>query len=120
MTAHQMICHLSDSLRFALGERDAGPFRHPLPAWLARFVALSTPFPWPKGAPTPPRIDQSREGTPPVDFEADRTELESLLERFARREGEWPIHPLMGRLDRAQWGTWAWRHFDHHLRQFGG
>lgn len=120
MNAHQMICHLADSLRFALGEREPGPLRYSLPAWLVRFVALSTPIPWPKGAPTASRIDQARGGTPPTEFGEDRAELELLLERFGQAEGSaWPVHPIMGRMSRAQWGTWAWKHFDHHLRQFG-
>ncbi len=120
MNAHQMVCHLSDSLRFALGERaTTEELRFPVPAPVARFVALHTPLPWPRGAPTLPEMDQERQGTPPDEFDTDRRELESLMTRFAATTSGWPRHPIFGFMSQAQWGRWAFRHTDHHLRQFG-
>jgi hypothetical protein len=120
MNAHQMVCHLADAFRFALGERPSREeLRFPIPAPVARLVALYTPFPWPKGAPTLPEFDQEQGGTPPDQFAADLEELESLISRFVAAESGWPRHPIFGFMSRGQWGRWAFRHTDHHLRQFG-
>ena len=119
MDAGQMICHLSDAFRWGLGERGGTEIRMPVPAALARFVALRLPLPWPRGAPTMPEMDQRVRGTPPGDFERDRAELVALLHRVRTREAGWPRHPLFGAMSRDDWGRWAWRHTDHHLRQFG-
>lgn len=119
MDVGQMICHLADAFRWGLGERTGTEIRLPVPAWVARFVALRLPLPWPRGAPTMPEMDQRVRGTPPGDFQQDRAELVELLRRFAALESGWPRHPLFGAMSRDDWGRWAWRHTDHHLRQFG-
>jgi hypothetical protein len=73
--------------------------------------------PFPKGAPTAPELLVSAAG--PVD--AIRSELVSLVERIGAgpREGNGPAHPLLGRLSFQEWGVAAYKHTDHHLRQFG-
>jgi hypothetical protein len=56
----------------------------------------------------------------PDDFARDVAELGSLLDRFAAADpAALHPHPVFGRLSRGEWGRWAWRHTDHHLRQFG-
>ena len=69
---------------------------------------------------TRPEIDQQCEGTRPADFAADVSEL-ALLNGIAARptDGEWPVHPIFGRMSPAAWLRWAYLHTDHHLRQFG-
>jgi hypothetical protein len=113
----QMLAHLSDGVRMALGElpvtgRGPGalrlrPIRHAVIYWL----------PWPKGAPTAPELLARRA----TDCEGERAELKHLLERLAAMEGarEWPEHPAFGRLSSKDWGALVHRHVDHHLRQFG-
>ena len=56
-----------------------------------------------------------------ADFAADLRSLEAATARFleAVEKGTLPPHYLFGMLTRAQWGRWAYRHMDHHLRQFG-
>jgi hypothetical protein len=41
------------------------------------------------------------------------------VQRMADHQGDWPPHPILGRLSRGQWMRWGYRHMDHHLRQFG-
>jgi hypothetical protein len=121
MNAHQAVCHMADGYRMALGDRPIRPIRNPLFLTAGRWVALHTPLPWPKGAPTSPKADQVKGGgTPPGDFHADVAELKALTERFAAADPA-GLHPhvIFGRLSRGEWGRWAWRHADHHLRQFG-
>jgi hypothetical protein len=126
MTAPQMICHLADSFRVTIGEKPWATARIsvtsiPLPCWFVKWVALQTPFPWPHGVETRPEVDVERGGTRPLDFEADRLELERLLTRFTRRprDFEWQPHPMFGAMANADWMRWGYLHMDHHLRQFG-
>lgn len=118
MSAHQAVCHLSDAFRMALGERDVGLRMHPVQGVLLRLVAFHTPLPWPKGVRTAPGMDQESAGTPPADFEADRANLVALLTRFWNMDRHAASH-IFGRLSEREWRTWALRHTDHHLRQFG-
>ena len=113
----QMLAHLSESVRMALGELPVtgagpkalklGPIRHAVIYWL----------PWPKGAPTAPELLVRRA----TDCQAERVDLKHLLERLGAMEGarEWPEHPAFGRLNSRDWGALVHRHVDHHLRQFG-
>lgn len=121
MSAHQMICHLSDSLRIALGERRAGSATGLFQRTVMKWFALYVPLPWPHGIPTMPEAQQGAGGTPPVDFARDREQLIRLTERFCdpARDSSCDSHPLFGRLTREQWMRWAYLHADHHLRQFG-
>src|SRR5438270_7374587 len=81
MSAHQMLCHLSDSYRFALGERSASPATGPFQRTVMKWVALYLPIRWPKGIPTRPEMEQGRGGTPPAEFASDKSELVVILRR---------------------------------------
>ena len=121
MNAHQAVCHLNDSFEWAAGRRDAKPIKGPpIPAIVMKGVALYLPLPWPKGVPTMPEADQMKGGTPPGDFGDDRAQLVELIEEFAAApEGKRrPPHPIFKSMSRTDWGRWAYRHVDHHLRQF--
>lgn len=121
MSVHQMVCHLSDAFRHALGERDTPARSYFAGRTLLRWGALHTPIPWPKGTATLPAWNQERGGTRPSDFERDRAGLVSLAERFIASEATLGgrAHPLFGPLTATEWGRWGYRHADHHLRQFG-
>jgi hypothetical protein len=121
MSAHQMICHLSDACRMALGEKHVSVASGPLPRTLWKWFALYLPVRWPPGILTRPEIDQLTAGTSPGTFADDVEQLEALLDRMAARgrHSAWPAHPLFGRMSGAAWLRWAYLHADHHLRQFG-
>jgi hypothetical protein len=126
MTAPQMICHLADSFRVTIGEKDWTTERIsvtpiPMPNWFVRWVALEAPLRWQRGLPTRPEVDSERDGTLPGPFEGDLRELRRLLERFTGqpRDFEWQTHPIFGEMSDAQWMRWGYLHMDHHLRQFG-
>ena len=126
MTAAQMVCHLTDAFRGPLGERapasGAPAVRAPFVGrTLVKWAALYVPLPWPHGLRTAAAADQERGGTPPGDFGRDMEALRAACTRFRR---ELPAvarrpHYLFGPLTEAQWARWAYRHVDHHLRQFG-
>jgi hypothetical protein len=121
MSAHQMICHLNDSFKVALGERSFTAIRLIIPGRLVKWFALYAPIRWPHGIPTRPEMNQQVGGTRPLEFETDLQELERLVDRIARedRDFKWGRHPLFGMMPDRDWLRWAWLHLDHHLRQFG-
>jgi hypothetical protein len=119
MSPHEAICHLADGFRMALGEKPVAPISVRFKP-MVRFVALRVPMRWPRGIKTMPEVEQGRGGTPPAEFERDRQELLALMARFrdATATELAPTHPLFGPMRPGDWGTWARRHLDHHLRQF--
>jgi hypothetical protein len=121
MSAHNMICHLSDGFRLYMGERLAKSISVPAPRALIKWLALWSPFPWPHGFKTAPELDQREGGTRPVEFDADMRELRALTERFTGqpRDFDWKPHPHFGEMSEREWNRLAYLHADHHLRQFG-
>ena len=119
MTAHQMVCHLSDSFLLGLGERDASA----VDTWWSRnvikWIALRTPAPWPRGIQTRPEVDQEHGGTRPDQFARDRVRVVELMRRFVAPDARFGRHPIFGAMRRDDWMSWGYRHVDHHLRQFG-
>ena len=118
MTAPQMVCHLNDSFRVAMGEKYASPATSLLQRTFIKWVALRTPVRWPPGVPTRPEIEQGRGGTPPAEWESDCAELLRLIDAFAQSE-TFGVHPAFGNMTQRDWLIWGYRHVDHHLRQFG-
>jgi hypothetical protein len=122
MSAHQMICHLSDGFRMYMGEIKVAPAGGMYPSKVLRWIALWAPMHWPRGFKTMPELDQEAgRGTSPVEFARDQRDLQGLLERFARtpRDFSWPEHPHFGAMSKREWMRLAYLHADHHLRQFG-
>jgi Protein of unknown function (DUF1569) len=120
MSAHQMICHLSDSFLAVTGQRHISRASGPLQRSVIKWIALYAPFKWPRGVPTRPEVDQEVGGTKPSHFAADLTQLEMLVELITTRNGCFgPTHPIFGKMSDTDWMRWAYLHMDHHLRQFG-
>jgi hypothetical protein len=121
MSAHQMVCHLTDGCRMLTGERTMLPAPTPMPRPIMKCVALYLPLRWPQGIPTTPELDQGVDGTKPVEFAADVRELARLLDEVANdRHRRFAVsHPVFGRMSGRAWLRWAYLHADHHLRQFG-
>lgn len=117
MTAPQMIAHLTDQMTHTLGHVEAtqlyGWRRNRLARWLAIYV-----LPWPKG-----RIKGPADAfvTEPGEWQRDIERLVSLIEEFTAADTHTvcPPHALLGPMSRNDWGAFCWKHFDHHLRQFG-
>jgi Protein of unknown function (DUF1569) len=121
MSAHQMICHLSDAFRMVIGPKIVSHATSPFHRTIVKWIALYAPVPWPAGILTRPEIEQGVGGTCPGDFATDVVDLVTLVERFAIRDSEfeWPPHPIFGPLSEKGWLRWGYLHMDHHLRQFG-
>lgn len=122
MNAAQMICHLSDAFLGVMGERPIAIDPNFRNRKFVKWFALQVPLPWPHGVPTLPEIDQQAGGgTPPAEFEEDRTRLLSLVERYTARplDFEFAPHPMFLEMSEREWMRWGYVHCDHHLRQFG-
>ena len=122
MTPHQMICHLNDSFKSVIGERDVSERKTNLVTRsMVRWIALYAPLKWPRGVPTMPENDQERGGTPPENFTRDLEALATMIARVTRaeRDFQWRRHPLFGEMSEKDWMRWGYLHVDHHLRQFG-
>jgi hypothetical protein len=116
MTCAQMLAHLTDGVRMALGEITVKPKRGPLRLGPVRYAVIYW-LPFPKGAPTAPELLVRRA----VNCEAEVGELKAALERMVAKAGtpRWVEHPAFGRMTERDWGVMVYRHIDHHLRQFG-
>lgn len=121
MTAHQMLCHLADAFRMAMGTRTVTREANLLTSTVLKAIALYLPVPWLPGIRTSPEIDPLDGGTRPADFTSDLAEAEAQLERFVTAVTllERTPHPIFGRLSYSAWLRWGYLHVDHHLRQFG-
>lgn len=117
MNAPRMIAHLRDQMKHSLGITQATQEyswkRNTAVRWLAIYV-----LPWPKG-----RLKGPKDAfvTQPGEWEVDVSELVGFLETFAATEldGPYPPHAGLGPMSRNDWGALTYKHFDHHLRQFG-
>ncbi|MCG8607302.1 DinB family protein [bacterium] len=116
MECHQMICHLADQLRMALGEIETEPLQGPLRFTPIRYLVVKV-LPWPQGKTEAPREAFT---TSPTLWAADRAKLLALIERFGQAAAERlpRTHPLFGRMSCKDWAVLSYRHLDHHLRQF--
>jgi len=120
MSVHQMVCHLDDSYRIALGEKTAAPASGFLQKTLMKRLALYAPFQWPKGVPTVPEVEQGKGGAAPGDFGQDFSTLVSTFNRFCTGLPNPCVpHPMFGPMKEEEWMRWGYLHADHHLRQFG-
>lgn len=117
LTAPRMICHLSDSLRVAGGEVPAqfrpSPLANPIVRWLLAYVV---PFPKERAQTAPEMLL-----TQPGDWQADMATVRDQLRTAAQRgpDATWAPHPAFGPTSGKLYGVFIYKHFDHHLRQFG-
>ena len=117
MDVTDMLKHLHLSALMTLGEMEVPSANkrvfHVFP--LKHLLLYVVPFP--KGAPTAPKLK-------PVDaasMEEERAAVLELIERLGTgpSEGAGPAHPLFGPLTWREWGVVTYKHADHHLKQFG-
>lgn len=121
LTPHEMLCHLGDAMAMVLRTR---PRRQPVPPRHRRLVkalGLWSPIPWPHGWATNPMHNPRVDGTQPSVFVQDLDRAIAGLEAIAAAAPDTlePVHGFFGTMSVRDWQRWAYRHADHHLRQFG-
>ena len=131
MSAAQMVCHVADHLRVALGDTQVNPGKLALRfgsrdvavnPGLLRFRPVRHLFvhrlPWPKARfRAPPEMWR----TAPGEWREDIASLHALVDRVGDKPPAepWGHHPWCGSISGPEWASICWRHLDYHLRQFG-
>jgi hypothetical protein len=122
LTPHEMLCHLGDAAAMVLRTRPRALPLAPRSRPVLKFFVLWSPVRWPRGWATNPMQDPKAGGTRPSTFAADLDRAIGGLEGIASAGAGTlePVHGLFGTMSVADWQRWAYKHTDHHLRQFGG
>ncbi|NOT09823.1 MAG: DUF1569 domain-containing protein [Gemmatimonadales bacterium] len=112
-----MLAHVNDAMRMALGDLTPLPKKLPLRYFPLKQLAIYV-LPFAKGLPTAPELI-ARKGR--AVFPDEVKGFRELLARVAGRRdrADWPPHPAFGVMSRRDWGVLGSRHIDHHFRQFG-
>ncbi len=118
MDVNQMLAHCNASIETALGQNAPGRIfigRIIGPLVKRRFLSE---IPFDKNSPT----DKSYIISDPQTFETEKTKARELIHKFVElgpaRLSPNP-HPFFGPLTPEEWAILQWKHFDHHLQQFG-
>ncbi len=115
LTAPRMLCHVTDQMRVATGgiigrHRDT-LVRRTLLKWIVVNSSMRAP---PGKVKTVPEMLS----TVPTSWDADMATCIRLVNEVGLGHAN-GRHPAFGPLDGREWGRIGWKHFDHHLRQFG-
>ncbi len=115
LTAPKLLCHLADQLRVALGDIPVQRHDSLLSRTLLKWLVVYTPL-----KPPPGKVETAPEmlTTVPGEWAEDLRACEGLIQRLATTPTG-AVHPFFGPLTHHGWGRLAWKHLDHHLRQFG-
>lgn len=119
MTVAQMLAHLRKAMETAF---DNGRPRKT--SWVAFFLGplikrmVMRNQPYRRNLPTGPQaiVKDDR------NFAAEKAKLLDTLHQFKANGPEKAAaqaHPMFGRMTGEEWGFSQWKHFDHHLKQFG-
>ncbi len=117
MRPDQGIHHINTALQAYLDEvktkRTANPVKEAIFRW---FTFSPLPIP-PERAQTPPEFVAGGS----YSIETEKGRFGSLIERVGAlsAQKDWPISPVFGRLTGEKYGKLAYKHTDHHLKQFG-
>lgn len=79
-------------------------------------------LPMPKDVKISSEIDQQKNGRRPEGFEADREKVIDEIDNIGTLSPDHQClghHPFFGRMSLKEWAVIAYKHTDHHLRQFG-
>ncbi len=119
MTVNQMLSHLVQA-----GEM---PFGHDLKNQ-SNFMSKNIikplvlyVLPMPKEVKTAPEMNQQENGRKPENFSADKLKAIDLTDKIGTlaENAECREHPFFGPMNAKEWGIIAYKHTDHHLKQFG-
>jgi hypothetical protein len=120
MTATEMLLHCNKVLHNLMTTpAPASTKKTSVKQYLARWIVLYVMPRFPKGAQAPKQV-RTKGLIQDEQFAAQQSDLIQMVHRFAAHTA--PIrlpHPYFGNISTGQWGRTAWKHTDHHLRQFG-
>lgn len=119
MDVVQMLKHCQKPIKLAFGEEEVEK-----PNFLMRLLikfmkpTLYNDKPWKKGLPTAREfVIKETKG-----FESEKNKLKDLVKRMSESKSYFEPsrkHPIFGEMKYWMWGQSAYKHLDHHLKQFG-
>jgi Protein of unknown function (DUF1569) len=119
MNVNQMVSHLvqAGELPFSASLPDRSSF------FSRTFIKplILYVLPMPKEVKTPPDMNQQENGRKPLEFNADRDIVIETINKIAELplDHDCKHHPFFGKMNAKEWATIAYKHTDHHLKQFG-
>lgn len=123
MSAHEMICHMTEYMQTANGSVTIDVFPRPVTFVLRLLKPIILRMnSIPKNARTAKGWATAKgEGLQPSDFSLDQQVLLHVVRQFGARNPNAmeAMHPFFGPVTNEVWARMAYIHFDHHLRQFG-
>jgi hypothetical protein len=121
LSSTNLVPHLTDPFRIALGEYDAKPAKSFWSTRVGQYIAIYLTPQWPKDAPTHPKTDITKQGRKGQDFDLDMKELLNSIDRFMLMYPKITFyeHPIFGKISNRTWAIVMNKHMDHHFRQFG-
>ena len=118
MTATEMLFHCN----LANTQILEGQMEYKLPTFKQRLIKIISLYLVPqfpkniKGA----EINDTKGHIDDGQFEEQLIQFFKIIQKFPKHKDSTTfIHPAFGPLTKKQWGLAAWKHMDHHLRQFG-
>ena len=120
MNAGEMLCHITDQVRLAVGAKDADFIGNAIQTTVLKWLVLFG-LPIPKGTiETVKELKQGIGGTKPSSLENDKSVLIDLLINFENSfvSVQTRVHPAFGTMSKWQWARIAYIHIDYHLKQF--
>jgi len=119
MTVEQMVSHLvqAGELPFTASVPDRSNFASR--TFIKPLILYVLPMP--KEVKTSPELNQQENGRKPVELSSDKQAVIESINTL----GNLPVghdclsHPFFGKMNAKQWAVLAYKHIDHHLRQFG-
>lgn len=116
MNVEQMLWHTSAQLRMGLGEIPVKPWFNNLISRIAVWT-FGIRIPWSQGLLTAKEMKNED----PASFEVEMDNFLITFDRFISKPEEYKFsgHPIFGKMSSDEWGKIAYKHIDHHFRQFG-
>lgn len=116
MTAPQMLAHLVDWMLMAKGELKTASKKRALRYPPLKQVVIYW-LPFPRSVPTARELISRK----PSEWAIEQAAVRKHVEWFENLDPKatWPEHPLFGKMTANAWCVLAYRHTDHHFRQFG-
>jgi Protein of unknown function (DUF1569) len=120
MRVNEMLAHMNDAIKIALGMKPAANTSNFYTHHIMFNAAVYILPRWPNGEATAPELNQREKGTKAKDFYTEVEFTKKMLDIFSEREAsKLHPHPMFGALSKKQWADLLYKHFQHHLRQFG-
>lgn len=117
MNVHQMMVHCSRCDDMYHGDL------HIKRVWIGKLLGpilkkriLKKDMLFGKNSPTAPVLMIAETGG---DMDAQKKEWQKKIEQYSNYHSEDFIHPFFGPMTKEEVGVFAYKHADHHLRQFG-